>query len=134
MGRRILAVVGGLLAGSICIWLMEALGHFLYPLPAGVEPTNVEAFKAYVSTLPFAALLLVLVGYSLGAVVSGFISTKIANDGKNRYAIICGVFFLLATVYNMIMLPTPVWFWVLGILLWGLVLIGYKLALNNTKA
>lgn len=134
MGRRILAVVGGLLTGAICISLMEMLGHFLYPLPAGVKTTDVEAFKAYVSTLPFAALLLVLVGYSLGAVVSGFISTKIANDGKSRYAIICGVFFLLATVYNMYMLPTPIWFWILGIVLWGLVLIGYKLALNNNKA
>ncbi len=131
MGRRILAVIGGILAGSICIWLIEALGHILYPLPSGVKPSDIDAFKTYVSTLPFAALLLVLLGYSFGAVVSGFISTKIANDGKSRYAIICGIFFLLATVYNMYMLPTPVWFWIFGILLWGLVLIGYKLALNK---
>jgi hypothetical protein len=33
----------------------------------------------------------------------------------------------------MVMLPTPFWFWVLGIAVWGLVLAGYKLALNNKQ-
>ncbi|SIQ52117.1 hypothetical protein SAMN05880574_11539 [Chryseobacterium sp. RU37D] len=133
MIRKILAVVGGIVSGSLCIWIIESLGHYLYPLPAGIKTTDVEGFKNYVSTLPFSALLLVLIGYALGAVVSGFISTKIADDDKNRSALICGIFFLLATVYNMIMLPTPVWFWILGIAVWGLVLVGYRLALNNKR-
>lgn len=131
MIRRILAVVGGILTGSLAIWLMETLGHYLYPLPAGVGPNNMAEFKEYVSNLPFPALLLVIVGYALGAVVSGFVSTKIGKDGKNRYALICGVFFLLATVYNMSVLPTPIWFWILGIIVWALVLVGYRLALNK---
>jgi hypothetical protein len=134
MVRKILAVVGGLVTGSICVGAVEWLGHKMYPLPAGVKPDNMEAFKEYIATAPFMALLFVIIAYALGALVSGYISTKIANDGKSRYAVICGIFFLLATIYNMIVLPTPIWFWVLGIAVWGLVLIGYKLALNKSKA
>ncbi|RNA62066.1 hypothetical protein D1631_09035 [Chryseobacterium nematophagum] len=130
MIRKILAVVGGIMAASVCIWMMESIGHALYPLSKDTA-NDVDAFKKYVETLPFMALLLVILGYALGAFVAGFISTKIAKDGKNVYAIICGIFFLLATIYNMVVLPTPIWFWMLGVAVWGLVLVGHKLALNK---
>ncbi|ALR30718.1 hypothetical protein ATE47_09340 [Chryseobacterium sp. IHB B 17019] len=133
MIRRISAVVGGLVAGSICVGAVEWLGHKLYPLPAGIKPDDVEAFKEYVATAPFMALLFVILAYAVGALVAGFISTKIANDGKSRSAVICGALFLAATIYNMVVLPTPIWFWVLGIAVWGLVWVGYKLALNKTR-
>lgn len=76
---------------------------------------------------------IVILGYALGALLAGFISTKVANNGKPTSAIICGVIFTFFTIYNMVMLPTPFWFWVLGIAVWGLVLAGYKLALNNKQ-
>jgi hypothetical protein len=132
MIRRILAVVGGLIAGSVFIGIIEKLGHYLYPLPAGMKTDDMDAFKEYIATAPFMALFFVIIAYAFGALVSGFVSTKIGNDGKNRYAVICGVIFLLMTIYYMVMLPTPTWFWVLGIAVWGLVLLGYKLALNKT--
>lgn len=131
MLRRILAVVGGLIAGSVCIGAVEWLGHYFYPLPEGMKPNDMDAFKEYVTTAPFMALFFVIIAYAVGALVSGFISTKIAKDGKNRYALICGIFFLLATIYNMAILPTPVWFWILGIVVWGLVLVGYQWGLNK---
>ncbi|WP_051289347.1 hypothetical protein [Chryseobacterium daeguense] len=134
MIRKISAVIGGLVAGSLCIGAIEWIGHKLYPLPEGIKADDVDAFKEYVATAPFMALLFVILAYAVGALVSGFVSTKIANDGKMRSAVICGIFFLLATVYNMVVLPTPGWFWVLGIAVWGLVLAGYKLALNKNKA
>ncbi|WP_072884062.1 hypothetical protein [Chryseobacterium takakiae] len=65
--------------------------------------------------------------------LAGFVSTKVANNGKPTAAIICGVIFTIFTIYNMVMLPTPIWFWVLGIAVWGLVLIGYRLALNKNN-
>jgi hypothetical protein len=131
MLRNILAVFAGIIVGSICIWGVETLNHLLYPFPKGIKPDDMEGFKNYIETLPFLGKFMVIVGYALGAVVSGFIATKVAKSEKPNLAIICGVIFLCFTIYNMSVLPTPIWFWILGVLVWVLVLAGYKLALNK---
>lgn len=133
MLKKILAVVAGIIVGSICVWAVETLNHVLYPYPEGMKPGDMEGFKAYIETLPFLGKFMVIIGYALGALVSGFIATKISKDGKPTAALICGVIFLFFTIYNMTVLPTPIWFWILGILVWILVLAGYKLALNKKQ-
>lgn len=133
MVRRILAVFAGVIVASICIWAIETLNHMMYPYPDGMKPNDMEGFKSYVETLPFLGKFMVIVGYAVGALVSGFIATKISKDGKPTAAIICGIVFLVFTIYNMTVLPTPIWFWILGILVWTLVLAGYKLALNKKQ-
>lgn len=133
MIKRILAVLGGLFFGVITITIVEKLGNYLFPRPAGIKDNDMEALKQYVETAPLMALLFVILGYALGAFVAGFSSTKIAGDGKKTYAMICGIIFLLQGIYMMYILPTPIWFWILGIAVWGLVLAGYKLALNKKQ-
>lgn len=131
MLRILLAIVAGIIVGSICVWAVETLNHLVHPYPAGMKANDMEAFKDYIENLPFSGKLIVILGYALGAFVAGFIATKVSRNGKHTAAIICGIIFLSFTVYNMTVLPTPVWFWILGILVWGLVLAGSKLALNK---
>lgn len=131
MVRKILAVPAGLLAGGIGIFLIEALGHQLYPLPAGMNQNDMEGMKTYVTTAPFMALFFVIIAYAVGALVSGFVSTKVAADRSKLYALLCGLIFLVQSIYMMYSLPTPTWFWIAGILVWFLVLVGYRLAVNN---
>lgn len=123
--------MGGIFFGGISIYLVQLLGHKLYPLPEGMKPNDMEAMKNYVATAPFMALFFVILSYAFGALVSGFISTKIAGNNSKTFAIICGIFFLLQSIYMMYSLPTPVWFWILGILVWLLVLVGWKLAMKK---
>lgn len=133
MLRQFLAVIAGIIVGSLGIWLVERIGHSLYPFPADLKPDDIEGFKAYIENLPFMGKFIVILGYALGALVSGFVATKVGNNNKPAAAIVCGGIFLFFTIYNMLVLPTPVWFWVLGILVWSLVLVGYRLALNKNK-
>lgn len=131
MLRKILALLGGIIATSVAVGLVQQLGHYLYPLPAGTNSNNAEAIKNYIETAPFMAIFFVIISYAVGALVGGFVSTKIANDSKKIYAIIIGIIFLLTSIYMMTVIPSPIWFWILGISVWTLVLIGYKLALKN---
>ncbi|WP_454045280.1 hypothetical protein [Chryseobacterium sp. Marseille-Q8038] len=133
MLRRILAVLVGLIAGSIGITVVEKIGHALYPPPVEAGAGDMEALKVYVGQAPFMALFFIILAYALAAVISGFTATKISNNGKYTAALICGIIFLLMTVYMMVSLPTPIWFWILGILVWGLVFVGHKLALKTKK-
>lgn len=133
MLRKILAVPAGLIAGIICITVIEKIGHQLYPPPAGAASGDMAAMKDYVAHAPFMVLFFVIIGYALAAFVSGFTASKISNNGKHTAAVICGIVFLLITIYMMVSLPTPIWFWILGILVWGLVFAGSKLALKNKR-
>ncbi|WP_415327801.1 hypothetical protein [Chryseobacterium sp. MMS23-Vi53] len=98
MLRRVLAVIAGIIVGSLGVWMMERVGHSLYPFPEGLRPDDLEGFKNYVENLPFMGKFIVIIGYALGAFLSGFVATKVANNNKPTAAIICGVFFLLATI------------------------------------
>lgn len=131
MLRKILAIPAGLVAGGIGIFLIQMLGHKLFPLPEGMNPNDMEAMKTYVASAPFMALFFVILSYALGALLSGFASTFVAGDHKKVYAVVCGIIFLLQSIYMMYSLPTPIWFWILGILVWALVLLGYRLALKK---
>jgi uncharacterized protein YacL len=131
MLRKILAVIAGMISGGIGVGIVQTIGHYFYPMPQGMKSDDMEAMKNYVENAPFMALFFVIISYAAGAFVSGFVSTKIANDGKKIYALICGIIFLIQSIYMMSLLPTPLWFWVLGILSWILVLVGYKVALNK---
>ena len=133
MIRKIAAVVVGILLTSLVVGLVQQLGHYLYPLPAGTDPNDPEAIKKYVENAPFLAVFFVIISYAVGAFTGGFVSTKIANDGKKIYALIIGVLFLFTSIYMMVTIPSPIWFWILGIAVWSLVLVGWKLALKKNQ-
>ncbi|PQA90839.1 hypothetical protein B0A69_19070 [Chryseobacterium shigense] len=133
MVRRILAVPAGLIAGIICITIIEKIGHQMYPPPAGAGSDDMVAMKNYVAQAPFMALFFVIMAYAVAGFVAGFVASKVARNGKHTSAAVCGVIFLCITLYMMASLPTPIWFWVLGIAVWGLVFAGSRLALKTKK-
>lgn len=126
--KKIIAVVAGLFFGAVLMTIVQMLGHRIYPQPEGMDPSDMEALSAYVETAPFMALFFVIISYGVAALASGWISTKIAGDGNASYALICGGIFLIQAIFMMSSLPTPFWFWVLGIAIWGLVYVGYYFA------
>lgn len=129
MIRKILAVLGGLVSGGIVISLVEMVARQLHPLPAGIKMDDLAAMAEHASKAPLSAQIAVLMGYVLGAITAGYVSTIIAKDGKKTYALLCAVLFLLATIINLSMIPTPIWFWIIALLLWiPLALFGHRFA------
>lgn len=133
MLRKAAAIIAGIVATGIAVGLVQQLGHYLYPLPAGTDPNDTAAIKDYVEHAPFMAVFFVIISYAAGALSGGFVSTIIANDGKKIYAIIIGILFLIISVYMMITILSPIWFWILGIAVWALVFVGYRLALKKIR-
>lgn len=131
MFRKIAALLAGIVATSIAVGLVQQLDHYFYPLPAGTDPNDPDSFKNYVQTAPFFAVFFVIISYAAGALAGGFVSTKIANDCKKIYAVVIGILFLMISIYMMITIPSPIWFWILGIAVWSLVLVGWRLALKR---
>lgn len=128
MLRKILAVIAGFIVTSAVVGLVQWIGHQIYPLPPGADLNDPETLRDYVETAPFFALFFVILSYAAGAFCGGFTATKIARDSSRAPAFIIGALFALFSIYMMLTVATPFWFWVLGIAAWGLVMAGRTVA------
>lgn len=114
-GRNILAVVSGVVAGFVLILIVEGIGHLLYPPPEGLDYGDMEAVRAMTANLPAGALLMVAVAWAVGAFGGGWLAARIAKRSGTVHALIVGAVIELGAIANLLMLPHPVWFWVVGI-------------------
>lgn len=110
MIRNIISVFIGLLIGNIAIALLHYMGLFFFPLPEGIDMSDIESIKQYILVAPNGALLMVMFahlgGTFLGAIAAGFFSNN------KLVAYIIGAFFTVAGGYNLFILPHPWWFWI----------------------
>ena len=116
--RGILAVIVGFVAASVVMMIVEGLnGHVFFPeLGAAAQGvTDREALRKLLAEAPTAALLVVLVGWTLGSFAGGFVATWIGQRPGYVLAIILGILLTLAGIANNLMLPPPVWFWVVSV-------------------
>lgn len=116
MGRSIIAVVLGIILGGIVVGLVEHVGHLVYPAPAGIDMRNPEALKTYAANAPVGALLFVILAWALGSLTGGWLAAFIARQSRSQHALIVGGVLMIFGIINMLMIPHPVWFWIVGIL------------------
>jgi hypothetical protein len=45
MGRNILSVIAGVVAGFVLILVFETIGHLIAPLPEGIDVSSPESIK-----------------------------------------------------------------------------------------
>ena len=114
MLRNILSVIAGIVGGALVISAVEWLGQKAYPQP-GIDFKDPQAVKAMMEHIPPGALLLVALGWLLGAFVAGAITTIVATNGESYRGYIAGALLMASAVANMLMLPHPIWFWFTGI-------------------
>lgn len=88
MGRTILGIIAGLAAMLAVIMAVEALGHILYPPPAGLNPMVTDDMAKIMLAMPAAAKALVLVAWLAGAFIGGWIGAKIATQHPRIAAVI----------------------------------------------
>jgi hypothetical protein len=112
--RVILSVVAGVVAGTAVVFLVESLGHRVFPPPAGLNPSDPESIRAAMAKLPIGALLAVLVAWIAGSFAGGWLAALIAR--RVVPALIVGFLILAASAVNLIMIPHPVWFAIAGLL------------------
>jgi hypothetical protein len=115
VGRSVLAVLAGLIAGSVLIAAIEGVSSLIYPLPSGLDPNDYDALRRYVDELPVGAFLFVLAAWAVGSFAGGWIAARLAGRAALAHGLIVGVFFLAAGLVNLLMIPHPVWMWVGGI-------------------
>lgn len=126
MLRNVIAVAAGLAVAVLMVWLVQAIGHTIYPAPENLDWNDADAVHTYISQLPFVALLFPVASYFLGSVFGPYTATRI---GTARPIILVGTIALVILAFaisTLIQLQPPVWFSALSV---AAVLIGAWLAL-----
>ena len=110
MWRKVLGILGGIAAGAAISTAAEWVDGLLHPLPASVDPGNVESYRVWVARLPASAFVLVLCGHALGSIAAGVVATLVAGRTSMWPAVAAGVVLLLGGALTIVALPHPAWF------------------------
>ena len=113
--RMFLAAAAGLIAAFLCIWLILAVGHSIFPLPAGIDPVDSAAQAPAVEATPVAANSVVLAAWFVGALVGAWAANRVAGRAIAGWAI--ALIIAGTGVATLSTAPNPAWMWAGGILL-----------------
>ena len=112
--RNVLAVFLGWLGGSAVNMGLIQIGSSIYPIE-GIDPTNMEALAKVMPTLTPEYFIYPFLGHALGTLVGAIIAGLIAATNKMRFSLIIGVLFLLGGLIVNYLIPGPIWFTVLDL-------------------
>jgi len=128
--RNVLAVIVGILVGSLANMALVTAGGILIAPPAGVDPTNMDSIKASIHLFEAKHFLFPLLAHSAGCLVGGSVASLIAASRRMVLALVVGTFFLLGGIVASFMIPAPKWFITVDLLISYIPMawIGWKLS------
>jgi hypothetical protein len=110
MVRNILAVIAGLVIGSIVNMSLINLGHAVIGLPPGADVSTMEGVRAAMQQFGPQHFIVPFVAHAGGTLVGAFAAALIAASSKLKIAMGIGIFFLLGGVVSGIYLGSPLWY------------------------
>ncbi len=115
MGKNIAAGIAGVVIAGLLVWLVEMLGHAVYPPPTDLNFADPDAMRAYIDMLPLGALLFVAAAWFIGTLGGTFAACRIGDAKPMIFAVVVGGLMLIATLFNLVTIPHPLWFSILGL-------------------
>lgn len=114
--RLILAVVAGLVIGSLInMGLILISGHVIPP-PAGADVTTTEGLQASIHLFEPKHFIFPFLAHSLGTFAGALVATILTPGRTPGPAYVVGCAFLLGGIIGAFMLPAPLWFGALDLL------------------
>lgn len=131
--KNILAVLAGIIVGSIVNGGLIFISSSIIALPEGVNPMDPQSIADNMHLFENKHFIMPFLAHALGTLVGAFVAAKIAANNKMKFAIAIGCWFLLGGIYNVVMLPSPMWFNILDLVV-AFIPMGYlggKLAIKK---
>lgn len=110
VGRNLLAVIVGVVVGSLVNIALVNIGPSVVPLPEGADISTMEKLRESMKLFTPVNFLFPFLAHALGTLVGAFIAAKLAVSRHLQIAMAIGVFFLLGGIAAVRMLGGPLWF------------------------
>ncbi|UPQ78712.1 hypothetical protein M0M57_13925 [Flavobacterium azooxidireducens] len=114
--KNIVAVVVGIVVGSIVNMAIISISGSIIPPPDGADVTTMEGLKNSMHLFEPKNFVFPFLAHALGTLVGAFLAAKIAANHKMKFAYGIGFFFLLGGIANVFLLPSPTWFTLLDLI------------------
>lgn len=108
--RNVLAVVLGIVACFAAKFLVIAISGSVVPPPEGMNMNDIESIKANAHLFQPKHFLMPFLDHSLGSLVGGLVAALIAGSRKITFALVIGCIHLLGGIAAAFIIPAPVWF------------------------
>ena len=108
--RNILAVVAGIIIGSIVNMAIITVSGSIIPPPEGADLTTLEGLKASFHLMEPKHFIFPFLAHALGTLVGAYLAALIAATHKLKFALVIAIVFLIGGIMNICMLPSPIWF------------------------
>lgn len=108
--RNILAVILGIVIGSLVNMSLINISNSIIPPPNGVDVKTLEGLKAGIHLFEPKHFIMPFLAHAIGTFAGAIIALRIAATHQIKFAWAVGIFFLLGGTANIFMLPSPLWF------------------------
>jgi hypothetical protein len=113
--RNVLAVIAGLVVGSVVNMGIINISGSIIPPPEGADVTTMEGLKATMHLFEPRHFIFPFLAHALGTLVGAIIAGLLAANHRLKFALSIGLFFMIGGIINVFMLPSPLWFTVLDL-------------------
>ena len=115
IARNVLAVITGIILGSVVnMGIIMLQGSFI-ALPEGVDVTNTESLQSSMHLFEPKHFIFPILAHAIGTLVGAYLSARIAASHKMKFALGMGIFFLIGGISMVFMIPSPSWFVILDL-------------------
>lgn len=138
--RQVFAVVVGIIVGGCVNMALITLSPALIPPPAGVDVTNPESLQQSIHLFQPQHFLMPFLAHALGTFSGALVAYLLAATHNRQLAFGIGVFYCCGGLAASFMIPAPLWFIVLDLLLaylpmaWLAMWLGFRLQKATTNS
>jgi hypothetical protein len=115
--KNILAVIAGILLGSAVNMGIILISGYIIPPPEGADVTTTEGLKASMHLFGPRHFIMPFLAHAVGTFAGAMLTAFLAASHKMKFALGIGVVFLIGGITNVLMLPSPLWFTLLDLVL-----------------
>ncbi|PIB29986.1 hypothetical protein BFP77_05030 [Maribacter sp. 4U21] len=128
--KNMLAVLAGLIVGSLVNMGIVILSGSIIPPPEGGDVTTMEGLKATMHLFEPKHFIMPFLAHALGTLGGAFVAAEIAASRNFFMALIVGAFFFIGGALSVSSLGGPMWFNALDLVVayFPMAYLGWKLA------
>ncbi len=103
--KNIVAVVAGIISGSICNMALVSIGPHIISPPVGSDVTTIEGLKSTIHLFEPRHFIFTFLAHAIGSLVGAWIAARFCNSRPLACALCTGGIFLIAGTFMAYQLP-----------------------------
>ncbi len=131
--RNALGIIAGVIIGGVVNSGLVVIGPMIIPPPEGVDMATVEGMSAGMHLLGPQHFIAPFLAHALGTFVGALVAYSVVVSHKNIAAYVIGVVYLIGGIVASTMIPAPLWFILLDLIVAYLPMAWLALKLGNVK-